>query len=129
MVKKCYRLYVTTMALLWITAAMTAPAFAVDDMWTVANKIIVDVLRQDRQYQHVTGRVDVRCGRYRSQAFQQSAQGRSGMGLAQTHLDCMGHHQRHRRLHCIRRAAVQRPCNADAVIWAPLRHEGGANIA
>ena len=43
MVKKCYRLYVTAMALLWITAAMTAPAFAVDDMWTVANKIIVDV--------------------------------------------------------------------------------------
>lgn len=43
MVKKCYRLYVTAMALLWITAAMTAPAFAVDDMWTVANKIIVDI--------------------------------------------------------------------------------------
>lgn len=43
MVKKCYRLYVMAMALLWITAAMTAPAFAVDDMWTVANKIIVDV--------------------------------------------------------------------------------------
>ena len=43
MIKKCYRLYVMAMALLWITAAMTAPAFAVDDMWTVANKIIVDV--------------------------------------------------------------------------------------
>ena len=43
MVKKCYRLYVTAMALLWITAAMIVSAFAVDDMWTVANNIIVDV--------------------------------------------------------------------------------------
>ena len=31
------------MTLLWITAAMTVPVLAVDDMWTVANNIIVDV--------------------------------------------------------------------------------------
>lgn len=43
MTKKRYKIYVTAMTILWITAAMTVPAFAVDDMWTVANNIIVDV--------------------------------------------------------------------------------------
>ena len=41
--KKRYKIYVTDMTILWITAAMTVPALAVDDMWTVANNIIVDV--------------------------------------------------------------------------------------
>ena len=44
--KFCYRLYVMAMALMWITAAMTVPALAVDDMWTAANRIIVDVYDQ-----------------------------------------------------------------------------------
>ena len=44
--KLCYRLYVVAMALMWITAAMTVPALAVDDMWKAANKIIVDVYDQ-----------------------------------------------------------------------------------
>ena len=43
MTKKRYKIYVTAMTILWITAAMTVPARAVDDMWTVANNIIVDV--------------------------------------------------------------------------------------
>jgi len=43
MTKKRYKTYVTAMTILWITAAMTVPALAVDDMWTVANNIIVDV--------------------------------------------------------------------------------------
>ena len=43
MTKKRYKIYVTAMTILWITAAMTVPALAVDDMWTVANNIIVDV--------------------------------------------------------------------------------------
>ena len=43
MTKKRYKIYVTAMTILWITAAMTVPALAVDDMWTVANRIIVDV--------------------------------------------------------------------------------------
>lgn len=43
MTKKRYKIYVTAMTLLWITAAMTVPVLAVDDMWTVANNIIVDV--------------------------------------------------------------------------------------
>ena len=80
MVKKCYRLYVTAMALLWITAAMTAPAFAVDDMWTVANKIIVDV------YGKIVSISTVLAGLMSAVAV-------------------------------------------IGVIWAPLRHEGGANIA
>lgn len=43
MTKKRYKIYVTAMTILRITAAMTVPALAVDDMWTVANNIIVDV--------------------------------------------------------------------------------------
>lgn len=43
MTKKRYKIYVTAMTILWIAAAMTVPALAVDDMWTVANNIIVDV--------------------------------------------------------------------------------------
>lgn len=43
MTKKYFKLYVTAMMLMWITAAVTIPAFAADDMWTAANRIIVDV--------------------------------------------------------------------------------------
>ncbi len=35
--------YVRIMAVVLLCAFMTVPAFAVDDMWTVANRIIVDV--------------------------------------------------------------------------------------
>ena len=41
--KKLYRIYVTGMTLLLLLAIMTISALAVDDMWTVANSIIVDV--------------------------------------------------------------------------------------
>lgn len=41
--KKLYRLYLISLTLLLLTAALTVPAYAVDDMWTVANRIIVDV--------------------------------------------------------------------------------------
>ena len=41
--KKLYRIYVTGMTLLLLLAVMTISALAVDDMWTVANSIIVDV--------------------------------------------------------------------------------------
>lgn len=41
--KKLYRLYVSCLTLMLLVAVLTVPAFAVDDMWTVANNIIVDV--------------------------------------------------------------------------------------
>ena len=41
--KKLYRLYVFCLMLLLLIPTLTIPAFAVEDMWTVANKIIVDV--------------------------------------------------------------------------------------
>ena len=37
------RYYVQTMAVVLVCACMVTPAFALDDMWTVANRIIVDV--------------------------------------------------------------------------------------
>lgn len=37
------RMYVQVMLVVLTLTVLTVPAFAVDDMWTVANKIIVDV--------------------------------------------------------------------------------------
>ena len=41
--KRIYHFYLTCMTLTWTMPMMIVSAFAVDDMWTVANKIIVDV--------------------------------------------------------------------------------------
>ena len=41
--KKLYRVYVSSLMLLLMLSLVTMPAFAADDMWTVANRIIVDV--------------------------------------------------------------------------------------
>ena len=41
--KKLYRLYVSCLMLMLLIKVLTVPALAVDDMWTVANSIIVDV--------------------------------------------------------------------------------------
>jgi len=43
---KLPRYYVRIMTGVLLCAAMVMPAFAVDDMWTVANRIIVDVYNQ-----------------------------------------------------------------------------------
>lgn len=44
--KKLYRLYLVCLTLLLTLSVMAVPAFAVEDMWTVANRIIVDVYTQ-----------------------------------------------------------------------------------
>ena len=41
--KKLYRIYVSCLTLMLMLTALTVPALAVDDMWTVANTGIVDV--------------------------------------------------------------------------------------
>ena len=41
--KKLYRIYVTSLTLMLMVTFLTTSAFAVNDMWTVANSIIVDV--------------------------------------------------------------------------------------
>ena len=41
--KRSHRLYLTCLSTLLIGGLITMPAYAVDDMWTVANAIIVDV--------------------------------------------------------------------------------------
>ena len=43
------RAYFSLMAALLLAACLSTTAFAVDDMWTVANRIIVDV------YEHIAG--------------------------------------------------------------------------
>ena len=47
--KKLYRIYLTAVTLLLCAACLMPAALAVDDMWTVANEIIVDV------YEHIAG--------------------------------------------------------------------------
>lgn len=44
--KKLYRAYVSSLTLLLMLSLTMVPAFAADDMWTVANTIIVDVYTQ-----------------------------------------------------------------------------------
>lgn len=41
--KKLYRFYIFCLTLMLLLTVLTISALAVDDMWTVANKIIVDV--------------------------------------------------------------------------------------
>ena len=41
--KKLYRIYISCLTLMLMLTALTVPALAVDDMWTVANTVIVDV--------------------------------------------------------------------------------------
>ena len=41
--KKLYRSYTVCLLLLLVASALTLPAYAVDDLWTVAQTIIVDV--------------------------------------------------------------------------------------
>lgn len=47
--KKAYRIYTVCTVLLLLQAALVVSAAAVDDMWTVANNLIVDV------YTHIAG--------------------------------------------------------------------------
>ena len=44
--KKLYRIYVACLTLVLLLSILTIPALAVDDMWTVANTIIVDLYTQ-----------------------------------------------------------------------------------
>lgn len=47
--RKIFKLYLGLLTYLVLTAVFTIPACAVEDMWTVANRIIVDV------YTHIAG--------------------------------------------------------------------------
>ena len=41
--KKLYRVYLTCLLLVVALTALAVPAFALDDMWTVARTIIIDI--------------------------------------------------------------------------------------
>ena len=43
MTKRLYQMYLTALSLVLVVAVMITPALAVEDMWTVANTVIVDV--------------------------------------------------------------------------------------
>ena len=47
--KKLFKLYLFSLTALLLTAIFTVPAYATEDMWTAANRIIVDV------YTHIAG--------------------------------------------------------------------------
>lgn len=68
--KRIYHFYLTCMPLTLTMPMMIVSAFAVDDMWTVANNIIVDVYGKNCRCQHGSGRADVRCCGDRRKAFQ-----------------------------------------------------------
>ena len=41
--KKLYKIYLLSLTLVLLAAALAVPALAAEDMWTAANRIIVDV--------------------------------------------------------------------------------------
>ena len=43
MMKRIYRSYLLSLSLLLVASLLTLPAYAVEDMWTAANRIIVDL--------------------------------------------------------------------------------------
>lgn len=43
MTKRLYQMYLAALSLVLVVAVMITPALAVEDMWTVANRIIIDV--------------------------------------------------------------------------------------
>ena len=47
--KKLFKLYLFSLFAILLTALFTVPAYATEDMWTAANRIIVDV------YTHIAG--------------------------------------------------------------------------
>ena len=94
---KLFRSYRILLALTLLLSLAVVPTAAADDMWTVANTIIVDV------YGKIAGISTVLAGLMSAVAV-------VGMlfmlGLAQTHLDRLGHHQRHWRFYRLRRSPV-----------------------
>ena len=53
--KRIYHFYLTCMTLTLTMPMMIVSAFAVDDMWTVANNIIVDVYGKTNHHGQTTG--------------------------------------------------------------------------
>ena len=50
--KKLYKVYIMSLTIMLLLTIMVPSAFAVDDMWTVANTIIVDVYAKIANNQH-----------------------------------------------------------------------------
>ena len=104
LMRSIFLVYRIALILLLLAALFLPHAFAVEDMWVAANRIIKDV------YTKIAGtrRSDVcRCG-HRRKNVRHAAESRSGVGLAQARLACLGHYQRHRRIYRLCPPAVQR---------------------
>ena len=121
--KRIYHFYLTCMTLTLTMPMMIVSVFAVDDMWTVANNIIVDV------YGKIVGVSTVLAGLMSAVAVIGAKLSNNQHKVDQTHLDRLGNHQRHRRIHCICCAAVQRPCDTDPVKVEIAPAKGGVHIA
>ena len=109
------RFYLRMALILMFLVCLTAPALAADDLWTIANNLIVDL------YNHIAGISTVLAG------LQQPTQSGPGVGLAQTYLDLLGHHQRDRGVYCLHHSPVQRPGYPHSLTRLCLR--GGAGNA
>lgn len=129
MIRKCYKFYTLIMTLMWVMAAMTASAFAVDDMWTVANRIIVDV------YTKIVGISTVLAGLMSAVAVigakisnnqHKTDQAWDWLKRIWVAWAIINGHRRFYRLCC---TALQRPCYSDAVMRAKLRRKGGVPVA
>ena len=108
LMRSIFLVYRIALILLLLAALFLPHAFAVEDMWVAANRIIKDV------YTKIAGVSTVLAGLMSAVAVigakmsgtQQKAD--QGVGLAQARLACLGHYQRHRRIYRLCPPAVQR---------------------
>ena len=127
--KKLYRLYVSCLTLMLLVAVLAVPALAVDDMWTVANNIIVDV------YSKIAGISTVLAGLMSAVAVvgaklsnnqhkvDQAWDWLKRIWIAWAIINGIG------AFIAYVAPLVQRPCNADPVMRTALRLKGGVHIA
>ena len=107
LMRSIFLVYRIALILLLLAALFLPHAFAVEDMGS-RKPHYQRRLYQNRRCFHGTRRSDVcRCG-HRRKNVRHAAESRSGVGLAQARLACLGHYQRHRRIYRLCPPAVQR---------------------
>ena len=98
------RLYSCAVLTFAALACLTAPALAADDLWTIANNLIVDL------YNHIAGISTVLAGLMSAVAV---------IGAK------LSNNQWNRGVHCLHHPAVQRSGNPHALTRLQLRGGGG----
>ena len=104
--------YRIALVLLILGAVIIPQAFAVEDMWTAANRIIKDVYSKLAAISTVLAGLMSAIAVIGAKMSGAQPKADQASGLAQAHLARVGHHQRYRRVYRLRPPAVRRSGNA-----------------